>query len=362
MPKLPRRQSIPKMIISLVLRLVNLRRWPPYVFAQRVARLSGLVSNDSLEHRLRRSQGLLGKRKDDRDLSDDDDDDRESLLSSLVLATIWIVGLLWAFASLRTWFSPPLPPALPGDDRWFAKLFPRGAPEVIIVTPLIFSNGTPAHVELTQANHAAYAERHGYALIALSKEMIDSFAHAKEMQSRPRHPVWYKITGAMFLMRLLRTFAAEKTVWIWLLDSDTVITDPSKSLMEVLPELKSGKWEMAMTIDVMGLNAGSWVVKSDAWTERLFDRLWENEIPGHPLRGWSTQYRASLSIADHDPHWELEQEALKQLYAVDRDLILKTLIVEQHRINAYPSDYWNMMNSQNTRPWEAGDFREFLLV
>lgn len=275
------RPGLSRMVLSLVGRFLSFSRWPPLALAQRCARVfrPARVPN-------RTREGLLGRNDKEKFRGVDDD---ENIIILAIMAVVWIALLYYSFGGLRAFFYPPLPPAQLGDDKWFQQLFPRGMPELVIVTPIIFPNGTPHHIELTQANHAAYAERHGYSLVALTPEMVPSFAHADEMKENPRHPVWYKVTGAMFVLRLLRTqgtpLASGKRTWLWLLDSDVVFTNLSKPIFETLPELDNPKYEMVMSQDQMGLNAGSWFVAADEWSERLLDRVWKSEIPGDPLRG-----------------------------------------------------------------------------
>lgn len=266
-----------------VKRLLVLSNWPPLALATRLARVVVGTAGDA-GHRLRdprrtTREGLLGKDKDEKEENED------TLFSLLAMTAIWLLGM-WYFASfLVSFFVSSLPPAQPGDEQWFKDLFPHGVPDVIIVTPIIFNNGTPPHVERTQANHAVYAEKHGYGLVALTKEMVPNFAHANEMLTRPRHPVWYKITGALFILRLLRNFAPDRRPWVWLLDSDVVFTNMSIGLLDALPKLESGGYKMALTKDGNGLNAGSWVLAGEPWSEWLLDKVWKNEVVGSLLRG-----------------------------------------------------------------------------
>ncbi|KAI9032035.1 hypothetical protein DFJ74DRAFT_736325 [Hyaloraphidium curvatum] len=317
------------MLLAFFTRLLSLRRWPPLALFRRIAALLNL-----LPERRRHREGLLSKDKHD------DQDDDESTFSLSLMSFAWLAGLLFAFFAIRGWLSPALPPILPGDAAWAEKLFPAGVPNMVIVTPVLFPKGAPEHVERTLANHEAYAQRHGYGRVVLSEDMVPHFAHADEMVARPRHPVWYKITGAMFVLRALR--AAEgrdpaKRTWLWLLDSDTVFTNMSMSFFDALPELKERprRWETVLSKDMNGLNAGSWIVAADGWSELLLDRVWKNEVTGSLFR---------------------EQEALKQIYANDANVGYRFLIVAQHRINAYPADYWNMIDSRNSRPWKPGDY------
>lgn len=62
--------------------------------------------------------------------------------------------------------------------------------------------------------------------------------------------------------------------WVFWLDADTVVTNPSVRLEELLPGV--GGPDLVLTSDASGVNAGAWMVRNSSWARAFLERWWSS--------------------------------------------------------------------------------------
>eukprot|EP01135_Chromosphaera_perkinsii_P009458 Nk52_evm1s1763 gene=Nk52_evmTU1s1763 len=101
-------------------------------------------------------------------------------------------------------------------------------------------------------NHQKYADKHGYDLLVLTNRITDFGME---------HPTFMKVP---FLQQIFRT---RKYSWVWMVDFDTLVTNRNIRLESLIDD----KFDIVMTKDGSGLNAGSMLCKDSDWMMRFLD-------------------------------------------------------------------------------------------
>ena len=110
-------------------------------------------------------------------------------------------------------------------------------------------------LKLTEPNKQAYADRHGY-------HWFDESAVLDV--SRP--PSWSKIKAAQRLLN------EEHCDWVFWLDADTVIMDPSRPVESIL----STQHDLLVAPDKGGgYNAGVWLIRNSDWSKHFLQTWWD---------------------------------------------------------------------------------------
>jgi hypothetical protein len=113
-------------------------------------------------------------------------------------------------------------------------------------------------LELTHANKALYAHKHGYRFVDGS-DWIDT--------SRP--PAWSKIPA---VQHLLQTNECEWVLWT---DADTVIMNSDVRIQDFLPAAGSGKDLMVGSDNGGGYNSGVFLVRNTPWAQEFLQTWWD---------------------------------------------------------------------------------------
>ncbi|KAG6006755.1 hypothetical protein E4U21_006740 [Claviceps maximensis] len=128
---------------------------------------------------------------------------RRSRLKNIAIGALLLFGILYLFLGGRR--SDP-----------YHEHVPSGNPSVVLVTVVDPSEANPAYLSTIRENREKYAARHGYQTM---------FVNAQEYDTQGAPSSWAKI----FAMRhALSKYPDCK--FIWYLDQDAYIMDPSKSL------------------------------------------------------------------------------------------------------------------------------------
>ncbi|CAI1837105.1 hypothetical protein SEUBUCD646_0B03590 [Saccharomyces eubayanus] len=182
-------------------------------------------------------------------------------------------------------------------------------------------------------NKKAYAKRHGYGLTI--KDLTTSKRYSHEYREG-----WQKVD---ILRQTLREFPNAE--WLWWLDLDTMIMEPSKSLEEHIfdrldtladRELKSFNpldlttdipyvnyaedLEFLITQDCGGFNLGSFLIKNSEWSKLLLDMWWDPVL-----------YEQKHMVWEHR-----EQDALEALYESEPWIRSRIGFLPLRTINAFP--------------------------
>jgi len=161
---------------------------------------------------------------------------------------------------------------------------------------------------ISNDNKYRYAARYGYTLVV--------FGNLDE----ERNIAWSKIRGVQALL-------GQGFDWVFVMDADVVITNPAIRLEDLIDDV----FDLIITTDENGFNAGNFFVRNGPETQEFFRRVWE-----------TTDFEADL------PAILESQEAIWRLLKWSNPPPLRTQIAAQRRFNAY----W-MAGEGN---WEPGDF------
>ncbi|KAI3638595.1 hypothetical protein MIR68_003093 [Amoeboaphelidium protococcarum] len=117
----------------------------------------------------------------------------------------------------------------------------------------------------------AYAQKQGY---QFHVELVD------HTQSQV-HGVWNKIYRLNELLKEQRAIDS----WIWIVDSDVILMNDNISLESILAEAeyqnlmqqkdRPQDFQLVITSDCNGLNAGSFMVKVSDWSRQFFQQIWD---------------------------------------------------------------------------------------
>jgi hypothetical protein len=149
-----------------------------------------------------------------------------------------------------------------------------------------------------------WCRKHGY-----------EFVLSEEEWGRP--PAWGKV-------RLVQRHI-DDCDWLFLIDSDVIITNPEISVEEILREHEGERFDILMTLMRGNLNTGAMLIKRSDWIKSFCDVWWDQEELIH--HGW----------------WE--QAALIHLYNENYDHLKRRIhIIHPKWINSYVFE------------WKRGDF------
>ncbi|RKP00690.1 hypothetical protein CXG81DRAFT_26595 [Caulochytrium protostelioides] len=169
----------------------------------------------------------------------------------------------------------------------------------------------------------AYAERHGLGFI--DTPQIDT-----------NRSIYF--TKYIKIQQLMETASYD---WYWMIDLDTIITNPAFDVRTLLPGPAHTGPEMLISSDMNELNAGSFFVHRSAWSAKLMQRLLDIDI----------------TKIDFGDIWQ-EQAALIHLYKTDPRLRKRVWLIPQWWHNSYtPGSALNFKSTGDpARNWQPGDF------
>lgn len=170
---------------------------------------------------------------------------------------------------------------------------------------------------LTAGNHRAYALRHGYQFERFTDYPSDV------------HPSWQKL---LLVKERLKNYDA--ILW---LDADTIITNPTQSLCDIVGDRKglivSKDWTEPLPEDeIKHFSLGNFVVTNDAGTHKLLE-----------LAAMRTEW-ANCAL------WE--QQAIQEEYRENEAIREWVHILRRRALNAVPAT----PSTTSSEPWEERDF------
>lgn len=188
---------------------------------------------------------------------------------------------------------------------------------------------------MVMSNKQEYASKHDY-------DLIWSF-------SRPSYAkIWDKLEMIRHAFQATIENDKKKYDWIWMLDYDTLITNPKISIKDIIKQSldfaeAEGKnrdeVQLILTRDCEPLNAGSmfFKVSKSPWMLEFLDAWRSGMKPNDP------EYTEQDMLRD----------MLKQnvLHTAD-----KSVIVPQTLFNAYPEELHQCRDERDPRSWEEGMF------
>ena len=189
-------------------------------------------------------------------------------------------------------------------------------PHIVII--LVASNESLTEdIKISVDEKAAYAKRHNYDF-KLTPWLNESI-----------HPSWSKIIQVSNLSPIY------PTSWFWLLDADTVITNPYVEVHKLLPQ--DARPQVVIGQDCNVFNCGSFFIRSSEWSK------------------WYADHLLSLPEDDIQPlHW-WEQSAIFNTYRY-KNVSKYIWIAPIYWFNAYPEESPCKGGSGAMwRPWEHGD-------
>ena len=135
-------------------------------------------------------------------------------------------------------------------------------------------------------NRRAYCDKHGYQMVVARGDAID----------RSRPAAWSK------LLVVLKQLASGQFDFVFYMDLDVVVTNPSfslESLVQAFPEA-----DVVMTEDWSGPNTGSWLARNSKWTAGFLQLAWD--------QGASLVEKRDKATGRKHP-FEYEQRVIHQL-------------------------------------------------
>jgi len=165
-------------------------------------------------------------------------------------------------------------------------------------------------------NKQIYSSMHNYTLFV-------------DEPGKERHAVWYKCIS------VLKAFNQTKADdWVWMLDSDTIITNMNIELHRLISYANQKNFHIIISKDCNNINAGSILYRNSQLSVNFVQDVWNSlgkEVV--PKDEWREQ-RGTIIMA--------ERPAYKE----------HILYVPQNSINSYP----NETKCQIDREWRVGDF------
>ncbi|ORY09749.1 galactosyl transferase GMA12/MNN10 family-domain-containing protein [Clohesyomyces aquaticus] len=197
-----------------------------------------------------------------------------------------------------------------------------GPPRIAIVT---FITSERSFIHTSLKNKDFYARRHGYDLI------VDYESQAT------RGTTWLKFD------MVKRLVDAGKHDWIWWVDFDTLITNTTVRLEDIIYESLANvtapeEIDLLLTDDCNGLNDGSFIVRSSKRSIAF-------------LVGVSALHDTNLLEGKNNLN---DQEAMRDYLALKGPLTKHALMIPQNKINAFPEEIGCYDAEQ--KKWEKGMF------
>jgi glycosyltransferase involved in cell wall biosynthesis len=159
---------------------------------------------------------------------------------------------------------------------------------------------------ISNDNKSRYAARYGYALVVCGNLAPE------------RNIAWSKIRGVQALL-------GQGFDWVFVMDADVIITNPAIRLEALIDDV----FDLIITRDENGFNAGNFFVRNGPETREFFGRVWET-------REFEADCPAILE----------SQEAIARALQYRPPSFVK--IAAQRQFNAY----WAAREGN----WEPGDF------
>lgn len=189
---------------------------------------------------------------------------------------------------------------------------------------------------MSMSNKYEYATKHSY-------DLIWNFTAPTAPSNYAKH--WDKLD--MIRDATQDTLSGKKQYeWLWMLDYDTIITNPSITIEKIIEESlqlaeSQGKprdqINLILTRDCEPLNTGSMFIRVSPWTLSF-------------LREWKT------GLQPKTPN-RTEQDVLRDMLLDDvHDMVGSSVVVPQTWFNAYPEELGNCRDERDRRDWEEGMF------
>ncbi|KAF2274278.1 uncharacterized protein EI97DRAFT_435366 [Westerdykella ornata] len=227
----------------------------------------------------------------------------------LITCLIWLAsrrddGYRWEASSQRP-AAPFLSTQRLSTDDKNAKRGPR----IAIVT---FITSQKSYIHLSLRNKAHYARAHNYTLI------VDYESHAS------RGTTWKKFDMIEDVVR------AGTHDWVWWLDFDTLITNTTMAVADVIEEalgdatatgMDPGEVDFLVTDDCNNLNDGSFIARSSPRTVATLDAI----------RALHDREKSKGNDLN-------DQDAMRDFLRTDDPLVKHTLRIPQWKINAFPEE------------------------
>ncbi|KAH7367230.1 mannosyltransferase complex component [Plectosphaerella cucumerina] len=255
---------------------------------------------------------------------------RRSRVKTIAVFALIIIGGLWVASKIFSGHGP-------------SKRQPSGNPKVLIVTTLDAPAYGQAHTDSIKENRIQYAARHGYETMFVDVDAYD-------LKGSPT--TWSKVLALRHAMSKF-----PECRYMWYLDQDAYIMEPSISLEEhlmnaarleelmlrdqsVVPpdsiiktftHLKGRDVDLVLTQDREGLSVGSFVVRNGEWAQYL-------------LESWFDPLYRSYNFQKAENH------ALEHIVQWHPTILSKLAIVPQNVINAYNTA------EKGKQVFKAGDF------
>ena len=180
-----------------------------------------------------------------------------------------------------------------------------------------------------------YAKKHGY-------DLIWDFEPSRE---------YIKVWDKLNLTRdaITSSLAGETAYeWIWMLDFDTLITNTSTLISDVVEESlafagaegkSSADIDLLLTRDCEPLNMGSCLIRASAWSVDFIE-----------------QWRVGADVLDEKGMLRNEQDVMRDMLHDDAFSVADhSVMAPQHLFDAYPPEI-ECYDPRDPRPWEPGMF------
>jgi len=208
--------------------------------------------------------------------------------------------------------------AAPQEDTHVGRVSQKKRDKIAIVT-MTTSEKTYTHLSLK--NKSVYARHNGYDL------------HVDFQTRQPKGPVWHKFT------MIERLIEADEYEWIWWIDFDTLITNTTVKLENIISQAlartsKPDNIHALLTADCWPLNTGSMLFRSHPWSSNFLSTVWA--------------YGAAYpKLSEQDAMRDVLQENVSK----EQDHVI---MVPQYKMNAFPDEIkcWDRAG----RGWEYGTF------
>lgn len=196
----------------------------------------------------------------------------------------------------------------------------------------------------TTYDHISFSTKHTYSLkhnYDLIWDFSPSFAYPK---------VWDKLN--MSRDAIANALSGETSYdWIWMLDFDTLITNSSIRLEDVVEQslayaesVDGGKKDredvnLILTRDCDPLNLGSFFLRASEWTLSFIE-----------------EWRSGGDVTDEQGHLHNEQDVLRDMLLANSFSVAdKSVLAPQHLFDAYPEEL-ECYDPRDPRPWVPGMF------
>lgn len=166
----------------------------------------------------------------------------------------------------------------------------------------IVSLGTPniaSYSKLAEANHLAYAARHGYTVYEYHDTIID--------WDESKNGVWHSIVTWNKIRAVMNHLSDHE--WVIWIDSDAIVTDMDKPLTDIIDQAPNKHFLVCKDPKDWLLNTGVMFFHNSPWTHSMLQRLWAMPKTHHSSGAEQSQLIKLLEHIDRDRvSWELFPE------------------------------------------------------